>query len=532
MKGYCIITLILAALLAVGAFFFIDKGDCQFKDFDYSPEDWVTTKYTVFTTDLCNRQVNDKYNYDWKLLPSGMQLKPIARYRYDYVIVELSDGRRGLVIPSTLSGTMRDGKFESQNFSGIEISKSKANRYGRIKASNSDSTYLFIGYMSAKDHFYSKEKKYRRNTSDDFGISAMAIKANSKYYSVKIDALRPNFAMNIPIYNADHNDEFKEYVSMKKLNSMTQQEIEANYGESISIVFKPDGEKRAFYRHIRTKESYNYEGIFINYKADSSAVVENPNATDYSEYDINYIHNDSRPLLSRWTSIDWVDLPLAFPLISKLHLNFSDITKEPNAKEFPYFWIFILSLVLAGLFIATFIFLCITIFFPMKFLSNGVIEFIVILLSVLPVLVIGVLYMELFQGLWIIIAFLTLFLLLIPFGIVSGLLEFERCNACRVTDCVSHTKTLIDTQVSTRVDTYNYDDTDYDYSWSGDTKTKTVTHKCDHEKIETTKKKFRYDFHCSNCNKDWVTIKTESSDRTLEKKTTSHGGAKTTYRKV
>ncbi len=56
MKQYYITTLILVLIVAVGAIYIVpQKGDVRFKDYDYNPEDWVTTNNTLLTTDLSNR---------------------------------------------------------------------------------------------------------------------------------------------------------------------------------------------------------------------------------------------------------------------------------------------------------------------------------------------------------------------------------------------------------------------------------------------------------------------------------------------
>lgn len=532
MIKYRITTLVLSVIVAVGAFFLMgQKGDVHFKSYEYTPEDWVTTNYTMFSTDLSNRGLRDEYCFKWQTLPRGVQLRPIIKYNYDYVVVELPDGRRGVVAPSTLSGAIREGEFKIQNYSGQTMAEKDVRRFGKIKKQPTDSTYAFVGFMTGKENYDTNKKSAYGIKPKDYGLTCIVIKHGDKYTSVKANNLWPSFATGIPVYYANHNDEFKVYVSADKLASMSKEEIDSKYGEPVSISPLPDGGKKAFYRHLRTKQGYNYDGLFINYDADGTTTVEDPRDND-NEYTLNYIKNESRPLLSRISTIDWVDLPFAFPLISMFHMNFSDITVDSNDDSFPYLWVFFGTLAVSLAFLFLIAYLMMTICFPIKSMSNGVIEVITTVVTIVPVMIIGTLYLELFQGLWIIIAIVTLVMIFVPVGLVSNETEFNRCNYCRTVDCVSHTKTLIDTKVSTRVDTYDYDDETTDYSWSGDKKTKTVIHKRDHELVETTDKKFRYDFHCSNCNKDWKSIKTESNERTLGKKTTSHGGTKTTYKKV
>ena len=527
MKEYRVTVLVLCAIIAVGALFFVRPGDNQFIKSDYNPDDWLTTSYTIFSTELSNSNYEDKYNYNWQPLSNGIQLKPIAWYRHSYVIVDLPDGRRGIVSPSTLSGAVKNMIFNEPISLGIDISATKAKRHGKVKSLIPDSLYSFVGFMGVNE-FSKLDKDMEYREFADF--PGVVLKHNNSYSVYPADYLKPAFASNLPYYHDYYSDEFKEYVSTKELSELTKEEVDAKYGEPVSIDILDNGCKKAFYRHFRLKESYNYKGVYINYNNDGTTVVEDPRIIE-NENSLYHIDNDLRPLLSRISSIDWVDLPLAYPLIKIFHLNFKDITNETD-NESAYIWIFIVTLIMSILFLVMLGYLWIVLLFPIKSLSNKYIHYIVIVLSVLPTIAIGTLYLELFQCIWIIVAFVTLIMLYIPIEIVSDKLEFNRCDHCRETGCVSHTKNLIDTQVSTRVDTYDYKDTDYEYYWDGDKKTKTVIHKKDHELVETTNKKYRYDFHCSNCNRDWTTIKTESSDRTLGKKTTSHGGTKTTYTRI
>ncbi len=504
MKQYRITTLILGVIVAIGACLFAgQRGDVHFKSYEYTPEDWVTTSHTLFSTDLSNDQFRDKYNYTWLPLKSGIQLRPILRYRSDYAVVELPDGRRGLVAPSTLSG----------------LARSERN---------------FVKYMSAKE--YKAKNNISTNWEDPnaYELPYLVFKNGSDYTSVQANDLWADFTAGIPEYYYDYNDTFKVYVSAKKLESMSQEQIDSKYGEPISISYLDDGGKRAFYSHFRTDEGYNFEGTFVNYNADGTTTVEDPRDNDNNEYNVNYIEHKSRPILSRISSIDWVDLPLAFPLVSMFHLNFGDITNYPSPEDeessFPYFWVFLASLVLTVVFVIFIAYLVMTICYPMKTLSNNDINYITFFVSVLPIMAIGTLYIELFQGLWIVMAIATLILVVIPVGLVSSESEFNRCDFCRNIDCVSHTKKLIDTEVTTRVDTYDYDDTSVDYKWNGDKKSETVMHKSDYETIETTTKKFLYNFHCSHCTKDWESTKSESKDRKIGERTVSHGGTKTTYK--
>ncbi|MFI3297918.1 MAG: hypothetical protein R3Y59_09915 [bacterium] len=530
MKRYYKITIILTLIGSIGIFILAgQRGDVHFKSYEYTPEDWVTTKYTLFSTDLSNKQPRDEYNYKWESLPVGLQLKPIIRYRHGYAVVDLPDGRRGLVAPSTLSGTFKDGEFRSQSYFGDSMTEKEVKKYGKIKKETNDSTLSIVAYITGKEYFHKQAKGFEK--PKDYGLPYIIINSRDSYTAVCANKLWPNFAEGMPVYYDTFDDEFKVYVSKKKLESMTQDEIDSKYGEPISISPLSDGGKLTFYRHIRTKQSYNYEGIFIKYKADGTTTVADPR-NNANEYTIDYVANKARPLLSRITSIDWVDLPFAFPLISMFHLNFSDITTDTTDDSFPYIWVFIGTFILSIVVLYMLIYLTITIFFPIKFLSNSNIEIIATLIAIVPIMIIGVLYMELFQGLWIILALITAFMIFIPWGFISNELEFNRCDYCRKTGSVTHTKNLIDTKVSTRVDTYDHDDEKTNYDWNGDIKSEIITHKRDYKLIETTDNKFRYDFHCSHCNRDWKTIKTESNDRTLAKRTDTLGKTKRTWRKV
>lgn len=532
MEKYKTRAIILGVLLIIAAIFFLKRGNRHFQEFDYEPSDWVTTQYTTFSTDFSGEIDRPSHNFHWEILPEGLHLKPIVRYNSKYIVTELPDGRRGIVIPSTLSGVLGDiGDFDAQEFGGgIKLNEEEANKYGDLRRAG-ENFYPLIGYMTPRELFFTDKNANKKRT--EFGnMPGVVINTPTGYMALSALSIYPRFAECVP----EFNDNFKVYVKTSKLEKMSRKSIERRYGEPVAVLSNSTLGTRAYYRHLRTKDNYNHYGVYIKYNSDGTTTIEDSSFVEDSQAS-GYVDRWSRPIISRITSIDWVDLPLAYPFVRLFHFNFADISTSSKGGGKPGWLVLLAVTAITAMLILLIEKLIVVFLFPIKSLNNIAIELLTLLITAPIILIIGAQYMEFFVSIWIVVALVVLFLLFIPFVKINKLLEFNRCNHCRQSFCVSHHSTLIDTKISHRershksesVEQIGDKDSKSDKKLDKDnTKDKgknfeewnkrvTTTYRTT-ETVETSNHKYRHDFFCRACSKEWVTFKTKTSERVIASK--------------
>lgn len=513
MTKYIMTTLILATILVAGLFSFFKIGDRQFREFDYDPTDWVSTQYTLFSTSVSGTVYSPSHDFRWEWIPSGLQLKPIVRYRYDYVIVELPDGRRGIVLPSTLSGMRKEGSdFAPQNYSGWVIGEDVARRYGKLKE-YSDESLPLIGMLSAAQlqKLDPSKSKSKSKNSKPSNLPGMIINGKSGYMAVTVDKLYPRFAESLPRYF----DKFRAYISADKLEGLSREQIESQYGEPLSLAKLPDGGTRAFYRHLLTKDSYTYWGLYINYGSDGLAMVEDPTLIS-DKSDPGYVHRENAPFISRITSLDWVDLPLVYPILERFHFSIGDISYIDGSKA--GIEQFLVNLIIVIISVVLLYYMLIAVLFPIRLLNNFIIGTISFVVPIAYMAIVGTIYLDQLQGIWLIVALAAPIVAVIPFFSISDLLKFNRCKKCHRSFCLAHKSKLLGKNVSYKnvhhdTDSVGFDDLyygpkrnvdAYNSSDFDDWNKRITTYYRTTDTIETTESKYRYDFYCSRCSGEWI----------------------------
>ncbi|MFI3267180.1 MAG: hypothetical protein R3Y51_00550 [Rikenellaceae bacterium] len=504
-------------------------------EFEYDASEWVTTSGTVFTTDILGVRSSNSSN-TWELLPKGMQLVPVMKY-YSLVMVDLPDGRRGLVAPTTLSG-MKTNEALNVGFAGIDItSKLPSSVKSKITKDDSLRFVQVIDYKTAYDLTNGKSQHGKKLTGEVLP-SAMIVAKDGVFYHTYADIKTVSFVEDIPRYSK----RYRSYARLEDLEGKTMSEINDEYGEPQSVVINKKGEKIAYYEHLTAFDDVNYKGREI--KFDVNGLSEPEKVTEKTEWKTQTLREHNLSWFTEITGVRWNILPLSNTIIDNLYFNLYKISyvDEPFDMNDGNTIIGILFLFfIAYLIQAIVLSICV----PIKKLSNTSIYFILVGAIFILMYVVGILVIETSNNVCLLM-FIALFFAVVA-SVNSGdhYVEFNRCDNCRLYGTLTHTKTLTEVYSDYIKRSKKYSEKELSDSYIGPTRKvdaenardfddwnrrETTDYREDIVDKETTKV-YRYDFTCSACSHKWHKFEKVVTTKEVSRKTSVTGGKVETVRR-
>ncbi|MFI3330977.1 MAG: hypothetical protein R3Y38_04155 [Rikenellaceae bacterium] len=502
----------------------------HFAEFEYNPEDWVSTEHTYLATNVSNIQMRPSEWPIWTKIDAGIQLKPLVWIEKKVVIVELPSGQRGAVLPATLSGLRPYDVIDPRVSGSAKFDVSGIGYIDKFALPDSANVAALITFLDFEDYFVrhyhkgvTRNKRPFPNGSDKFNVKMIYAKGDD-FYACDPSNLVPEFAKALPTYNRN----YRLYAEDEQIKDMTKEQIVAKYGDNISSELTDKGE-RLFFRHLMNKKNWYKNGSYVMCTSEGNYFEP----YEDSKKDGRLVYGNPGSIISKvFPSFNWSILPGVYPIVRRTKINLEPI----SLFEKPIYLTGIIQLFyVLVLYVVLYYLLSFLIFQALsgyKKLSESAIYTIGAVLILPFMIFVAAHCIEFSRDCWFITCIISAVAIIMPLTRLDGILEFGRCDFCRNTGCTKYKRVLTDTKVSSRKKyifsedkelgkAHDHGDQHVNAVDAGDfdrfaerTTSKYVTEVV----LEKTIKYYDYNFVCKSCHKTWTNKHEEENEEEISRK--------------